>query len=208
MTKSTTGHKIASREEWLAARIELLKAEKALTRQSDQLAKQRQELPWVRIDKDYRFETDEGKASLAHLFKGRSQLLIYHFMFGPDYKAGCPSCSSIADGIALAARQRGRRMANPRRHDGLAAEVSRLRGRVRGAIQRRRHLAGKRFHPSDVIAGSMHRRAALPGAATLSPAGYSAQRQLRWRAQNTPLDRIFHRHLELQPECKGRRGCQ
>jgi len=99
MKKSATGHKIASREEWLAARTELLKAEKALTRHSDELAKQRQELPWVRIDKDYRFETDEGKVSLADLFKGRSQLLIYHFMFGPDYKAGCPSCSSIADGF-------------------------------------------------------------------------------------------------------------
>ena len=99
MKKSATGHKIASREEWLAARTELLKAEKALTRRSDELAKQRQELPWVRIDKDYRFETDEGKVSLADLFKGRSQLLIYHFMFGPDYQAGCPSCSAIADGF-------------------------------------------------------------------------------------------------------------
>ena len=99
MKKSATGHKIASREEWLAARTELLKAEKALTRRSDELAKQRQELPWVRIDKEYRFETDEGKGSLAGLFKGRSQLLVYHFMFGPDYEAGCPSCSSIADGF-------------------------------------------------------------------------------------------------------------
>jgi predicted dithiol-disulfide oxidoreductase (DUF899 family) len=99
MKISATGHKIASREEWLAARTELLKAEKALTRRSDELAKQRQELPWVRIDKEYRFETDEGKVSLADLFKGRSQLLVYHFMFGPDYKAGCPSCSSIADGF-------------------------------------------------------------------------------------------------------------
>ena len=99
MKKSATGHKIASREEWLAARTELLEAEKALTRRSDELAKQRQELPWVRVDKDYRFETDEGKASLAGLFRGRSQLLIYHFMFGPDYTAGCPSCSAIADGF-------------------------------------------------------------------------------------------------------------
>jgi predicted dithiol-disulfide oxidoreductase (DUF899 family) len=88
-----------TREEWLAARLELLKAEKALTRQSDELARQRQALPWVRIDKAYRFETDEGSASLADLFRGRSQLLVYHFMFGPDYKAGCPSCSSIADGF-------------------------------------------------------------------------------------------------------------
>src|SRR5207302_7650287 len=82
-----------------AARRELLEAEKELTRRSDELARRRQELPWVRIDKEYRFETDEGSASLADLFRGRSQLLIYHFMFGPDYTAGCPSCSAIADGF-------------------------------------------------------------------------------------------------------------
>ena len=92
-------HKTGTREEWLAARRELLKAEKDLTRRSDELAQRRQELPWVRIDKKYRFETDDGEASLADLFRGRSQLLIYHFMFGPDYKAGCPSCSAIADGF-------------------------------------------------------------------------------------------------------------
>ena len=94
-----TTKKIGTREEWLAARLELLEAEKQLTRQSDRLAEQRQALPWVRVDKEFRFDTDEGEASLADLFKGRSQLLIYHFMFGPDYKAGCPSCSSIADGF-------------------------------------------------------------------------------------------------------------
>ena len=94
-----TAHKTGTREEWLAARLELLQDEKALTRRSDELARRRQELPWVRIDKEYRFETDDGAASLAGLFKGRSQLLVYHFMFGPDYKAGCPSCSSIADGF-------------------------------------------------------------------------------------------------------------
>src|SRR6202162_2715081 len=88
-----------TREEWLAARLELLEAEKDLTRRSDELARRRQELPWVRIDKEYRFETDAGKASLADLFGGRSQLLVYHFMFGPDYAAGCPSCSAIADGF-------------------------------------------------------------------------------------------------------------
>src|SRR5882762_3648209 len=92
-------HQIVSREEWLAARRKLLKEEKELTRRSDELARQRQELPWVRIDKEYRFETDEGPASLADLFRGRSQLLIYHFMFGPEYTAGCPSCSAIADGF-------------------------------------------------------------------------------------------------------------
>ncbi|HZL91868.1 MAG TPA: DUF899 domain-containing protein [Pirellulaceae bacterium] len=92
-------HQIVSRERWLAARIALLKEEKELTRRSDELARRRQELPWVRIDKEYRFETDEGAASLADLFRGRSQLLVYHFMFGPDYAAGCPSCSAIADGF-------------------------------------------------------------------------------------------------------------
>src|SRR5437870_10278178 len=94
-----TNHKTGTSEQWLAARLELLKEEKELTRRSDELARRRQELPWVRIDKQYRFETDEGKASLADLFQGRSQLLVYHFMFGPDYKAGCPSCSAIADGF-------------------------------------------------------------------------------------------------------------
>ena len=94
-----TDHKIGTREEWLAARIELLKAEKELTRRSDELARRRQALPWVRVDKTYRFETDQGSASLADLFRGRSQLLVYHFMFGPDYTAGCPSCSAIADGF-------------------------------------------------------------------------------------------------------------
>jgi predicted dithiol-disulfide oxidoreductase (DUF899 family) len=95
MTTHTTG----TREEWLAARLELLDAEKDLTRRSDQVAQQRQRLPWVRIDKDYRFDTARGNASLADLFGGRSQLLVYHFMFGPDYAAGCASCSSIADGF-------------------------------------------------------------------------------------------------------------
>jgi predicted dithiol-disulfide oxidoreductase (DUF899 family) len=94
-----TSHKTGTREEWLAARLELLEAEKQLTRRSDEVARQRRELPWVRVDKDYRFETDEGTASLAGLFRGRSQLLVYHFMFGPDYTAGCPSCSAIADGF-------------------------------------------------------------------------------------------------------------
>jgi predicted dithiol-disulfide oxidoreductase (DUF899 family) len=95
MTRQMTG----TREEWLAARVELLEAEKELTRRSDELARRRQNLPWVRVDKEYRFETDEGSAALADLFRGRSQLLVYHFMFGPDYTAGCPSCSAIADGF-------------------------------------------------------------------------------------------------------------
>src|SRR5512134_3975036 len=95
MTKRTTG----TRKQWLAARLKLLEAEKELTRRSDDLARRRQKLPWVRIDKEYRFETDEGSALLGDLFRGRSQLLVYHFMFGPDYTAGCPACSAIADGF-------------------------------------------------------------------------------------------------------------
>jgi predicted dithiol-disulfide oxidoreductase (DUF899 family) len=94
-----TDHKIGSRDEWLAARLELLADEKEFTRRGDELALRRQALPWVKVEKDYRFETDGGSASLADLFEGRTQLLVYHFMFGPDYKAGCPSCSSIADGF-------------------------------------------------------------------------------------------------------------
>src|SRR5215831_1075274 len=95
-----TTHQIGTREQWLKARLELLEAEKELTRRSDELARRRQELPWVRVDKGYRFETDEGNAWLTDLFRGRSQLLVYHFMFGPDYMAGCPSCSAIADGFS------------------------------------------------------------------------------------------------------------
>ena len=114
MTTHTTG----TREEWLAARLELLKAEKELTRQSDELARRRQALPWVQVPNHYRFETDAGTVSLADLFKGRSQLLVYHFMFGPDYTAGCPSCSLIADsfnGVAV-------HLAN---HDVMLCAVSR-----------------------------------------------------------------------------------
>jgi predicted dithiol-disulfide oxidoreductase (DUF899 family) len=92
-------HTIGTRKEWLAERVRLLKAEKELTHRSDELAQQRQKLPWVRVDKTYRFETDAGSASLVDLFQGRSQLMVYHFMFGPDYQAGCPSCSMIADGF-------------------------------------------------------------------------------------------------------------
>ena len=94
-----TTHMTGTRADWLKARLDLLEAEKELTHRSDALAEQRQALPWVRIDKDYTFDTDAGRASLKDLFQGRSQLLVYHFMFGPDYKAGCPSCSAIADGF-------------------------------------------------------------------------------------------------------------
>lgn len=92
-------HTVGTREQWQAARVDLLAAEKALTRRSDEVAQLRQQLPWVPVTKAYRFDTDDGPASLADLFKGRSQLLIYHFMFGPEYQAGCPSCSMIADGF-------------------------------------------------------------------------------------------------------------
>jgi predicted dithiol-disulfide oxidoreductase (DUF899 family) len=113
-----TDHKTGTREEWLAARLDLLRAEKELTRQSDEVARRRQQLPWVRVDKDYHFDTDEGAASLTDLFQGRSQLLIYHFMFGPDYTAGCPSCSAIADGFNGSAVH----LAN---HDVMLSAVSR-----------------------------------------------------------------------------------
>ena len=99
MTTLMTKHATGTRNDWLAARLELLRAEKELTRRSDEVAQMRQELPWVPVDKDYRFDVDGGSASLADLFRGRSQLIVYHFMFGPDYKAGCPSCSAIADGF-------------------------------------------------------------------------------------------------------------
>ncbi len=92
-------HKVGTREEWRVARLQLLDAEKALTRRGDQVAQMRQQLPWVRVDKEYRFDTDEGPATLADLFRGRSQLLVYHFMLGPEYQAGCPACSAIADGF-------------------------------------------------------------------------------------------------------------
>jgi predicted dithiol-disulfide oxidoreductase (DUF899 family) len=90
-------HTVATREEWLAARAELLDREKALTRENDEITKQRLDLPWVRIDKQYSFETEDGPKTLLELFDGRSQLMVYHFMFGPEYEAGCPVCSSGAD---------------------------------------------------------------------------------------------------------------
>lgn len=125
-----TKHKTGTRQEWLAARIELLEAEKALTRQSDELARRRQALPWVRIDKDYRFETGAGAGSLKDLFRGRSQLLVYHFMFGPDYQSGCPSCSAIADGFDSFVVH----LAN---HDVMFSAVSRAPLAKLGAYQRR-----------------------------------------------------------------------
>ena len=99
MTGTTSGHRVGTREEWLAARRELLAAEKEHTRRGDELARRRRELPWVQVEKAYGFDTEDGRKTLAELFDGRSQLLVYHFMFGPDYESGCPSCSSIADGF-------------------------------------------------------------------------------------------------------------
>jgi predicted dithiol-disulfide oxidoreductase (DUF899 family) len=125
-----TSHKTGTAQEWLTARLELLDAEKELTRRSDELARRRQELPWVKVDKDYRFETDEGTASLAGLFRGRSQLLVYHFMFGPDYAAGCPSCSAIADGFNGSAVH----LAN---HDVTLSAVSRAPLAKLGAFKQR-----------------------------------------------------------------------
>jgi predicted dithiol-disulfide oxidoreductase (DUF899 family) len=123
-------HKIGTRKDWLAARLELLKAEKELTRRSDELARQRQQLPWVRVDKNYVFDTNEGQQSLAQLFAGRSQLLVYHFMFGSGYTAGCPSCSAIADGFnGLAAH-----LSN---HDVMLWAVSRAELAQLRAYQRR-----------------------------------------------------------------------
>lgn len=123
-------HATGTRDQWLAARLELLKAEKELTRRGDELARQRQALPWVRVDKTYRFDTDQGPATLADLFRGRSQLLVYHFMFGPDYSAGCPACSSIADGFNGIATH----LAN---HDVMFTAVSRAPLAKLQAYQRR-----------------------------------------------------------------------
>jgi predicted dithiol-disulfide oxidoreductase (DUF899 family) len=94
-----TDHEVASRQDWAAAREELLAREKEHTRLGDELARRRRELPWVRVEKEYRFDTDDGTRTLAELFDGRSQLVVYHFMFGPGYEAGCPTCSSIADAV-------------------------------------------------------------------------------------------------------------
>jgi predicted dithiol-disulfide oxidoreductase (DUF899 family) len=138
-----TTHNTGTREQWLKARIELLKAEKELTHRSDELAHQRQELPWVPVNKGYRFETEEGSASVADLFRGRSQLLVYHFMFGPDFAAGCPSCSSIADGfngIAL-------HLAN---HDAMLWAVSRA---PLAKLQAYKHRMGWTFPWASSVGG-------------------------------------------------------
>ena len=125
-----TDHHVATREEWLAARRELLDAEKELTRRSDELARKRQELPWLRIEEGYEFETDDGTKTLAGLFDGRSQLLVYHFMFGPDWDEGCPSCTSIAEGF-------DRYVVHLNHHDVTLAAVSRAPLEKLNAYKRR-----------------------------------------------------------------------
>jgi predicted dithiol-disulfide oxidoreductase (DUF899 family) len=130
-----TGHTIGTQEQWQAARDELLKEEKELTRRSDELARKRRELPWVPVEKDYRFETEQGTKSLVDLFDGRSQLVVYHFMFGPQYEAGCPVCSSIADTLApqaphLAARDTTLLLASRAPLDKLLAYRERMGWRV------------------------------------------------------------------------------
>ena len=111
-------HRTGTPQQWLSARLELLAAEKELTRRGDELARMRQELPWVPIEKDYTFDTDDGKKSLRDLFEGRSQLIVYHFMFGPGFTAGCPSCSAIADGFSGS-------VAHLRNHDVAFTAISR-----------------------------------------------------------------------------------
>ena len=165
-----TQHATGTRQEWLAARLKLLDAEKELTRRSDELARQRQALPWVRLDKQYRFDTDEGSASLADLFRGRSQLLVYHFMFGPDYNAGCPACSAIADGfngfavhlanhdVMLWAISRAplQKLQAFKRADGMVVPVGILvRQRLQQRFRRRGHAgAAARGRPNTTTAAS------------------------------------------------------
>ena len=164
-------HQIVSREQWLAARLGLLKEEKELTRRSDELARRRQELPWVRIDKEYRFETDEGSASLADLFRGRSQLLVYHFMFGPDYKAGCPSCSAIADGYNGIAVH----LAN---HDVMLWTVSRAAAREAAGVQAADGL--------DVSLGVLARRRLQRRLQRLVHRGATARGAIEYNYQREP----------------------
>src|SRR3954453_1426577 len=130
MATIATTNPLGRPEEWLKERLELLEAEKAHTRAGDELALRRQQLPWVKVAKDYAFDTDDGRASLSGLFRGRSQLLVYHFMFGPAYAAGCPSCSAIADGFNGFATH----LAN---HDVMLCAVSRAPLAKRQAYKRR-----------------------------------------------------------------------
>jgi predicted dithiol-disulfide oxidoreductase (DUF899 family) len=174
-----TKHRTATRKVWLGERLELLKAEKDLTRRSDELARRRQALPWVRIDKEYRFDTDEGSASLTELFRERSQLLVYHFMFGPDYTAGCPSCSMIADGFDGFAVH----LAN---HDVMLWAVSRAplaklqpyKRRIRGALR-----SGTSSIPTSV---SHSQRKSSVRVASSTTTGVAAMRWMR-RVRRNPF---------------------
>ena len=191
-----TMHRTGTRKEWLAARLELLQAEKELTRRGDELARRRQELPWVRIDKAYRFETDDGNASLADLFRGRSQLLVYHFMFGPDYTAGCPACSAIADGFnGFVVRRPGhghggvdrprRRARHPRRRQGRDRRPACGLG-ARQPVRPRRHAGVRPALPP-------HGRRVLGAPAALRSRGLRARRRatsdarLRSRRRGRPV---------------------
>jgi len=163
MATLTTTHPTATREEWLKARLDLLKAEKELTRKSDEVAQQRQALPWVKIEKKYRFQTCQGEKGLEDLFHGRSQLLVYHFMFGPDYKAGCPSCSAIADGfngfwehlahhdVMLETRRRANGLAHARQHAQPLTVAGPARERKSLEIAREADARGQ--YDAGVIAG-------------------------------------------------------
>jgi hypothetical protein len=155
--RTTTDHRTGTREEWLAARLELLEAEKALTRRSDELARQRRELPRVRVEKEYRFDTDDGTRTLAELVDGRSQLLVYHFMFGPTYEAGCPTCSSESRGPRCGAR----RVGGVGTSGGSADLTDQERRRTRRHHRRRRH--GRRHHPGPrgTMVGSVGSRPAV-----------------------------------------------
>lgn len=152
-----TEHKTGTRDEWRAARLELLQAEKELTRRNDDLARRRRELPWVRLDKDYHFDTEGGEATISGLFGGRSQLLVYHFMFDPDWDQGCPSCSSIADGFngSVAAPAPGPAGSRPLRPAGpVPAVVTRQPARL---------PSREGTSPPGVAGRTPHRPVAAPG---------------------------------------------
>ena len=195
-----TTHQTGTRDQWLAARLDLLEAEKELTRRSDEVAQRRQELPWVRVDKPYRFDTDEGSASLEDLFRGRSQLLVYHFMFGPDYTAGCPSCSMIADGfngftVHLANHDvmlwavRARRSPSCRRTG--SAWAGPFRGRPRGrATSTPTSMCGSPSSSSAPAASTTttgaSRRSSGARARTAAPGGGPVRRHVRHRPRHLP----------------------
>ena len=169
-----TDHKVGTREQWLVARLELLEAEKALTRCSDEVARSRQGLPWVQIDKDYRFETGEGTASLVDLFRGRSQLLVYHFMLGPGWGEGCPSCSAIADGFAGS-------ISHLERHDVAFVVVSRAPLDELVAYKRR---MGWEFRWVSSFGSSFNYDFHVTIDPTVAPVEYNYKDQVKLEAEN------------------------